>query len=148
MQFFSNEEVIQQGRKLFTDSDPTVWMHAAGSFSWSLPAPKAKQERFVGIVRGPIASAEKSIAIFHDADVKKQRAARARGLLSHNIFIKMNAPGDAPALELLGVDVWCDAAGMVEQYSDPGELVGLTGAFSGRPDATTWRQAPGAWSEW
>ena len=51
-------------------------------------------------------------------------------------------------LELLGVDVWCDAKGMAEHYADPNEMKALEGAFSGAPDATVWNQAPGNWSEW
>ena len=56
MDFFSNEDVVQQGTKLFSSRDATVWMPAEGSFSYSLPAPRGKTDRYVGIVRGPIAS--------------------------------------------------------------------------------------------
>jgi len=148
MAFFANEMVQMQGTKLFTSRDATVWMPARGSFSYTLPAAAGKNERLVGMIRGPIASPEKAIETFRAVDVKAQRAARARGLLSHELFIKINPPGDASPLELLGVDVWCDARGMGEHYSDPAEMAGLAGAFTGAPDATTWQQAPGQWSEW
>jgi hypothetical protein len=148
MDFFANENVQMQGTKLFHSRDATVWMPAKGSFSYALPAAAGKNDRFVGMVRGPIASPDAAIEIFRNADQKAQRTARARGLLSHEIFIKMSPPGDTSPLELLGVDVWCDGKGMGEHYSDPNEMKALSGAFTGAPDATTWQQAPGQWSEW
>lgn len=148
MEFFANETVQMQGVKLFTGRDATVWMPAKGAFTYNLPAAANKPERYVGLIRGPIVSPEKTLAIFRAADVKAQRAARARGLLSHELFIKLNPPGDASPLELLGVDVWCDAKGMGEHYADPNEMKALEGAFSGAPVASVWQQAPGNWSEW
>ncbi len=148
MDFFANENVQMQGTKLFTSRDATVWMAAKGAFAWSLPSAAGKNERFVGMVRGPIASPDHAIEIFRAADQKAQRVARARGLLSHELFIKLNPPGDSSPLELLGVDVWCDGKGMAEHYSDPNEMKALAGAFTAAPDATTWQQAPGQWSEW
>ncbi len=148
MDFFANENVQMQGTKLFSSRDASVWMPAKGSFSYQLPAAAGKNERYVGMVRGPISSPDQAIEIFRAADSKAQRVARARGLLSHEIFIKLNPPGDTSPLELLGVDVWCDAKGMAEQYSDPNEMKALAGAFTGAPSATTWQQAPGQWSEW
>lgn len=148
MDFFANENVQMQGTKLFVSRDPTVWMPAKGAFTYNLPAAAGKNERYVGMVRGPIASPEAALALFRAADLKAQRAARARGLLSHELFIKLNPPGVSAPLELLGVDVWCDAKGMGEHYSDPQEMKALEGAFTGAPDATVWQQAPGQWSEW
>ena len=148
MEFFSNPNVQQQGGKLFSVKEATVWMPAHGSFSYALPAAAGKTDRFLGMVRGTIKSPEAAIAIFRAADIKAQRAARARGLLSHEIFIKLAAPGDTSPLELLGIDVWCDAKGMGEHYSDPQEMKALEGAFTAAPDATVWAQAPGQWSEW
>jgi len=148
MDFFSNEQSQALGKVLFSSVVHTVWMPAKGSFSYNLPAPAGKNDRYVGMVRGPIKSAEATLKIFRAADAKAQRAARARGLLSHELFIKLNAPGDSAPLEVLGVDVWCDAKGMGEHYSNPEEMAALAGAFAGAPDATTWTQAPGLWSEW
>jgi hypothetical protein len=148
MDFFANENVQMQGTKLFTSRDATVWMPAKGAFTYNLPAAATKNERYVGMIRGPIKSPEAAIALFRNADLKAQRAARARGLLSHELFIKLNPPGDNSPLELLGVDVWCDGKGMGEHYSDPNEMKALEGVFSGAPDTTVWQQAPGQWSEW
>lgn len=148
MDFFANENVQMQGQKLFRARDATVWMPARGALSYSIPAAAGRDQRFVGMIRGPVASPEKAIAVFRAADLKAQRAARARGLLSHELFIKLNAPGDSSPVELLGLDVWCDEKGMREHYQQPGEMEALQGAFSGPPQPSTWVQAPGAWSEW
>ena len=123
-------------------------MPAKGAFTYNLQAAASKPERYVGLIRGPITSPEAAIAIIRAADQKAQRTARARGLLSHELFIKLNAPGDKAPLELLGVDLWCDAKGMGEHYSDPNEMKALEGAFSGAPTASVWQQAPRLWSEW
>ena len=148
MDFFMNENVQMQGKKLFESRDASVWMPARGAFSYQLPAAAGKNDRFVGMIRGPIASPDAAIEIFRAADMKAQRTARARGLLSHELFIKLHPPGDTSPPELLGVDVWCDAKGMGEHYSDPAEMAALSGVFTGVPDPTTWVQAPGQWSEW
>jgi len=148
MDFFANEQVVQQGTKLFSSREATVWMPAEGSYSYQLPAPRGKSDRYVGIVRGPIASASASSDIFRAAGIGGQQDARRRGLLSHQIFIKLNAPGDASPLELLGVDVWNDKQGMAEHYGDAKHMKALDGAFTGRPQTSTWEQAPGQWSEW
>ena len=98
-------------------------------------------------MRGPIASPEKSIDVFRAADINGQQDARRRGLLSHQIFIKLNAPGDAQ-LELLGVDIWNDMAGMNEHYGDAKHMGALKDAFTGRPQTSRWEQAGGEWAEW
>ncbi|HWW84689.1 MAG TPA: hypothetical protein VNZ26_13865 [Vicinamibacterales bacterium] len=148
MDFFSNEQVVQQGAKLFSERDATIWMRAEGSFSYHLPAPRGKVDRYIGLVRGAITSPEKAIDVFRSVDINAQQDARRRGLLSHEVYIKLNAPGDSSPLELLGVDYWNDFAGMTEHYNDHTHMGGLSTAFSGRPTPTTWEQAPGQWSEW
>lgn len=148
MEFFANENVQMQGTKLFRSRDASVWMPAKGSFSYSLPAAAGRNERYVGMIRGPIASPDQAIEIFRKADMAAQRKARARGLLSHEVFIKLVPPGQDAPLELLGVDVWCDADGMAEHYADPSEMQGISAAFTGAPDPSVWAQAPGSWSEW
>lgn len=148
MDFFSNAHVQGQAAKMFSARDVALWMPARGSFSYALHAPAGKNDRFVGMIRAPIASPEAAVEIFRGVDEKAQRTARRRGILSHEIFIKMNAPGDASPLELLGVDVWYDAKGMGEHYSDPAEMIGLRNAFTGAPAVSVWTQAPGHWSEW
>jgi len=148
MDFFANEQVVQQGTKLFSSRDASIWMPAAGSFSYHLPTPRGKNERAIGMIRGPIASPEKAIDVFREVDINAQRDARRRGLTSHEVFIKLNAPGDSAPPELLALDVWCDRAGMSEHYTDDKHMAGLKNAFSGPPQPTTWEPARGEWSEW
>lgn len=147
-EFFAARHVQEQGGKMFSAKDATVWMPAKGSFSYRLDAPAGKNDRFVGLVRGPITSPEAAIQRFAEVDKRAQRKVRALGLMSHALFIKLPAPGDPSGAELLGVDTWCDEAGMREYYNGPNEMDALMEAFSGKPDPTTWVQAPGAWSEW
>ena len=148
MKFFGNPNVQQQGGRLFANRDAAVWMPARGAFTTHLPAPAQKAERYLGVIRGPVASPEKAIEIFAAVDAKAQRDARRRGLVSHDLFIKLNPPGDSSPVELLGLDLWCDFDGMSEHYSDATHMGGLNGAFSGKPEASVWEQAPGQWSEW
>ena len=100
------------------------------------------------MIRGPVSSPEKALDTFRAVDISAQRDARRRGLLSHEVFIKLSPPGDSSPTELLGVDVWCDAAGMGEHYTDDAHMGGLKNAFSGAPQPTTWEPAAGEWSEW
>lgn len=146
--FFSNPQVQAQGSKLFSARDASVWLPARGSSSYHLPAPRAKGQRFVGMVRGQIASPDRALAAFATVDAKAQRDARRRGLVSHQLFVTLPASGNAAPQELLGLDVWCDFDGMTEHYNDATHLAGLGDAFSGRPQASVWEQPAGSWSEW
>lgn len=148
LNFFSNPQVQAQGAKLFSERDATVWMPARGSSSYHLPAPSSKSQRFVGMVRGAISSPEQALATFAAADAAAQRDARRRGLMTHQLFIKVSAPGDSAPPELLGLDLWCDFDGMTEHYSDATHMAGLKGAFAGRPQTSVWEQPAGVWSEW
>jgi hypothetical protein len=148
MEFFSNERVIQQGTRLFKSRQPTIWKPAIGAYSYSLPIPRERSDRCVGMVRGPVASPESAIEIFGEADSKAQQDARRRGIISHELFIKLNPPGQDGPLELLGLDVWFDAQGMNEHYADERYMSPIYAAFSGPVQASAWLQAPGQWSEW
>jgi hypothetical protein len=148
MDFFSNPQVQQQGGKLFSKRDATLWMPARGSSSYHLYVPKAHPERYVGIVRGTVKSPEHALGVFAAVDTKAQRDARRRGLISHELFIKLNAPGESPPSELLGLDLWSDFAGMTEHYADPTHMLVLGDAFTAQPQASVWEQASGHWSEW
>ena len=50
--------------------------------------------------------------------------------------------------EVIGVDVWFDADGMQEVYSDPAEMEGLAGLFTAPPETSAWQKPKGAWVEW
>jgi hypothetical protein len=144
--FFSHPDVAAQGAQLFVNKDAVAWMPARGAYSYKLPSHRDKHDRYVGIVRGPIANAEKTLEIFARADAGGIAEARKRGILSHELFIKLGPPGEP--LELLGIDVWSDFEGMTAHYADATHMAALQGAFAGKPSASIWQQAPGVWSEW
>jgi hypothetical protein len=145
-QFFGNANVQEQAGKLFTKRDAAVWMPAEGAYSYVLPVPKARRERIVAVLRAPITDAKAAIAVFAKVDAQARAIARKRGLISHELFIKIAQPGEP--LELLGMDVWYDAAGMAEHYGDPEHISEIFAALSGQPDPSVWFEAPGDWSEW
>lgn len=148
MEFFSNPHVQTQGGALFSRRDPVVWMPARGAFTYQHAAPMGRNERYLGMIRGTIASPEAAIEIFRAADQKGVREAKKRGLISHELFIKLNAPGAKSPLEILGLDLWHDFDGMTSQYSDEAMMASLHGVFTGAPEATVWEQPTGHWSEW
>jgi hypothetical protein len=147
-QFFSNPHVGEQAAKMFSAREGTVWMPATGAYAYHLPQPRGKDARYVGMIRGPIASPEKAIEVFASVDAKGVREARKRGQISHGVFIKVPLPGDNSGLELLAVDTWSDLDGMHEQYADTAHIAPLQQVFTGRPNPSTWEMATGQWNEW
>jgi hypothetical protein len=142
--FFSDPRV--RGSKLFSQLEAVVWMPARGAFGFDLPAPASRADRSVGLVRGPVGRPEQAIAVFKEVLGDKLADARRRGQLSHQLFVKVPMPGASADMELLGVDLWCDPAGMKEHYAS---LDGYEKAFSGKPQTSVWQAARGgAWSEW
>jgi len=103
--FFSDHNTQAAAARMFAQRDGTVWMRAAGSYSYHLPPHRGKNDRFVGMIRAPIASPERSIEIFAGVDAKVVRDARKRGIMSHDIYIKVPTPGDTGGPELLGIDI-------------------------------------------
>ena len=145
--FFSNPHVGEQAAKMFSKRDGVMWMPARGAFGFSLSAPRARKDRWLGIVRGPVKSPEAAIGAFRDSLGPSLATARKRGQLSHAIYFRIPVPGEEAApVELLGIDEWYDAEGMQEHYK---ELKGLDKAFAGRPETSVWGEAAGGtWSEW
>ena len=145
--FFSDAHVQQMASKLFSQREGTVWTPARGAFGFELPAPASRSERYVGMVRGSVASPEKAVDVFRSVLAGKLSEARKRGQLSHALFVKMPTPGPAAgnASEVLGIDLWADAEGMMQHY---GELKGFEQAFSEAPRSSVWTQASGLWNEW
>jgi hypothetical protein len=148
MDFFSNPQVQQQGGKLFSKRHATLWISARGSSSYHHQAPKARPERYLGMIRGAVSSPEHAIGVFAAVETKAQRDARRRGLISHEVFVKLSAQAESSPPELLGLDLWSDFAGMAEHYADPTHMSGLGDAFAVQPQASVWEQANGHWSEW
>jgi quinol monooxygenase YgiN len=146
--FFANPQVQEQAGQIFRSRDPLVWAPAPDFTSYHFPAPTGQNERFVGVVRGPVASREAAQQTHNALVASHVATARQRGNLSHDAYFRL-APPDAPvALEFLAVDVWMDAAGMHEHYADPAFLQAFGGLFAGMPDASTWQHPAGEWVQW
>ena len=64
--FFSDHQVQEGGNMIFSEREPVVWMPARGAFTYHLAAPKGKNERFVGVVRGPVHAHEQALAVHNE----------------------------------------------------------------------------------
>ena len=115
-------------------------MPAPGAFGFRLPAPVHKKERFLGIVRGTVGSPEAAISAFREVLATKLPDARRRGQLSHELFVRIPMPGESGAPELIGLDMWCDGAGMGEHYA---QVSGVYKAFTGAPLTSVWEPGRG-----
>ena len=144
-QFFSDEQVQKGGAMLFTSRDAVVWASTPGMPHFNLPAPTGRNDRFLGIVRGPVKSreaAEKSLAI---SLKRSANTARAKGLMMREWYFRADQPN---SLELIGVDLWFDGKGMAEAYADPAEMAVFADLFTGRPETSVWTKPEGQWVEW
>ena len=146
--FFSNEQVQQGGGMLYKSREPVVWRVSPSLPRFSLPAPNGKNERYVGLARGPIASFEKAEAILTASAKRGLYQSRAKGLMRRDWYFRLARPGESAQPEAIGVDVWFDAEGMKAVYEDSAEMDGLDGLFTGEPDLSSWRKPEGAWVEW
>lgn len=146
--FFSDPQVQKGGSTVYRDREAVVWERSPGLPRFSLPAPHGRNERWVGIARGPIASREKAEQILTEALRKRANIARAKGLMSREWFFRLDRPGEKAPLEAIGIDVWFDADGMQEVYADPAEMQVLEGLFTAAPDTSVWQKPKGQWVEW
>ena len=144
--FFADAQVQQGAAAMFSARDAVVWAPAEAAFGFDLDAPMDKPERYVGIVRGPIGKAKTAVDAFAKAMTPALGDARRRGQLSHQLYVRLPGPGAKTPAEVLGIDVWCDAAGMGEHYA---QLSGFEKAFTAAPATSVWEAAAGgAWTEW
>ncbi len=146
--FFSSNDVQEGGSQIFTARDPIVWMPARGAFTNHLPAPHGKNERFVGVVRGPVHSHEQALSVHNEFAAGAINKSRMAGNISHDVYFRLAQPGSPESLEFLAVDVWMDAAGMASTYSNPDYGSIFQKLFAGAPTASTWQEPAGEWVEW
>ena len=147
-QFFSDPQVQQGGSLVYRDREAVVWERTPGLPRFSLPAPYGRNERYVGLARGPVASRDGAEKILMEALRKRVSISRAKGLMSREWFFRLDRPGEKAPLEAIGIDVWFDADGMQEVYADPAEMEVLDGLFTGMPETSVWKKPAGAWVEW
>jgi quinol monooxygenase YgiN len=146
--FFANPQVQHQGGMIFSQRDPVVWQPAADFVSYHLPAPAGKNERYIGVVRGPVRSIEEARAAHNRLVGGSVNLARANGSLSHDAYLRLAQPGTPEALEFFAVDVWMNQAGMNAHYDNPDFMQSFETMFAAEPDAGIWTHPAGQWVEW
>jgi hypothetical protein len=147
-QFFSDESTQKGAGMMWETYEPTLWMPAAGFGSYSLPAPTGKSVGAVGLMRAPVSSLEAAAAAFHADSAAKINASRQHGMLGHTLWVPVPmAPGQTPAVEVLGVDYWTDVEGMNAWY-EVATYDHLGPVFTGAPETSAWKPAGTAWVEW
>lgn len=149
MSFFANEQVQQGGPLVFkSDRESVVWQTTPGLPRFNLPAPAGKNERYVGLARGPVKSREAAEKLLTELMRKAANTNRAKGLMSREWYFRLSPPDEKPSLEAIGVDVWFDAEGMQAIYADPAEMAGFGDLFTARPATSVWQKPTGSWVEW
>jgi hypothetical protein len=144
-QFFEDPQVQQGGGMIFTDRDPVVWTQAEGFVRIYTPAPRDKNERAIGLVRGKLKSLAQARDTLQAATAKTLNASRRLGHLSRDYYVRADG-GDGA--EILGMDTWTSAAGAGEFYSKGEDMSALMAIFAGPPAASVWKQPAGSWVEW
>ena len=147
-QFFSDPQVQQGAAMIFTQRDPVVWAPAEGFFTYHLPAPTGHNDRYIGVIRGNVASREQARATLNTIASDSLHKARKLGNLSHEAYFRLSPPGSTESLELLGVDVWSNLEGMNEYYSDPDFNHAFDGFYTAEPSTLVLKHPAGEWVEW
>jgi len=146
--FFADKQVQQGGAMIFSERDPVVWAPAEGFTSFHIPAPSGNNDRIVAIVRGIVNSKEEAKILHDTAMTKTIGKARKLGILSHEAYFRMAAPGSPEALEFLGVDVWMNGEGLGDFYGDEDFLAGFNHIFTAEAADSVWVHPKGDWIEW
>ncbi|MEO6396679.1 MAG: hypothetical protein ABIO40_12310 [Devosia sp.] len=148
MKFFADPQVAAGGEAMFSQRDHVLWANTPGLPRISMPAPQTRNERFVGLVRGPVASRAKAENTLRDATRKALNGNRAKGLMAREWYFRLTAPGEPESLEAIGYDLWFDAEGMQTVYADPAEMAPLADLFTAKPATSVWKKPEGQWVEW
>lgn len=147
--FFSDAQVQGGANMMFDSREAVVWTKLHGFLNYHFPSPTGKNDRIVGIVRGTVRSLEEAEAIHNEVQEQHVKTARANGIVSHEFYVRMAAPGSPEAMEILGVDIWMNAEGMMKHYMSPEfQNSGLYKMFTGKPSSSTWVHPKGDWVEW
>lgn len=146
--FFADSHVQEGGATLFTSYDPVVWLPADGFDAYHISAPLGQHDRIVTMVRGAVTSLEAARAAMNEAWQPRVLAAHRQGLQSHEMFVRLAAPGSPEALEILGVDTWHGLDGLGSVYDDPAFRQALYGMFASPPKTWRLRRPAGEWIEW
>jgi len=146
--FFADKQVQEGGAMIFSDRDPVVWAPADGFVSFHIPSPFGKNDRIIAVVRGTVKSKEEAQKLHNTAMTKTIGKARKLGMLSHEAYFRMAAPGSPEALEFFVVDVWMSGEGLGDFYGDEEFLAGFNHLFTGEAADSVWVHPKGDWVEW
>jgi hypothetical protein len=148
MKFFSDPQVEKGGEMVFKRRDAVVWRPSPGLPNFNLPAPYGRNDRYVGLVHGPVKSYAAAETLVTELLRRAANRHRANGLITREWYFRLNPPDMPESMEAIGVDVWFDKAGMEATYADPSELSGFADLFTARPSTSTWQKPAGQWVEW
>ncbi len=148
-QFFSDPQVQGGADIMFASRDAVLWGRLDNFLHFQFPAPTGHNTRIIGLVRGFVKSLDEAEGIHNDAISKMVNRSRTAGIISHEFYVRMAAPGSPEALEVLGVDVWMNADSMMKHYMSPEfQQSGLYKIFASKPASSTWVHPDGGWVEW
>jgi hypothetical protein len=147
-QFFANPQVQAGATTLFTAYDPVVWRPADGFHAYYIAAPLGPRDRIVAMLRGTVTSLDTARAAMNETWQQRVLAAHRQGLDSHEMFVRLAAPGSPEALEILGVDTWSRRYGLPTVYDDPTFRQALYGLFASQPKSWVLHRPAGEWIEW
>ena len=149
-QFFSNHDVQAGANMMFSQREAIVWSKLDSFLNFHFPYPNnVKNDRIVGLVRGFVKSLDEAAEIHNTTIAGQTGRARAAGILSHEFYVRVAAPGSPEALEVLGMDLWMNADGMMQHYMSPEfQGSGLYKMFASKPSSSTWVHPKGEWVEW
>jgi hypothetical protein len=146
--FFSNPQVQAAAGQLFSKRDGIVWSRLEGFGAFHLALPSGRSVGAVGVIQVPVTSVEQAAEAFTAYATATINTARSYGIVSHSNWLRVPNPGEAPTQELIGVDLWMDADRMNEYYELSLGFGHFGPVFTGAPDTSVWRAAPGDWVEW
>jgi quinol monooxygenase YgiN len=146
--FFANPHVQEQAGQIFSSRAPFVWAPASGFSTCHFPVPYGRNNRYIGVVYGPVSSRAAAQEQHNTIIAGQLSAARRRGMISHEAFFQLTPLHAPESLEFFAIDVWSSETGMQEHYDDPSFLQAFAGFFTAAPSATTWQHPTGEWAEW
>ncbi len=147
-QFFSDHDVQEGGAQIFSQFEPVVWRPDNGFLAYHIASPLPQTERYVAYVRGTVTSFDKAYSAMNEIWRACVNRARKAGLQSHEIFVRLAAPGSPESMEVFGVDVWSNNEGFNEIYGDGEFLQAFDGVFTAEAATGVLQRPAGDWIEW
>jgi hypothetical protein len=146
--FFQDPQVQQAAGALFAERDGTVWAKGEGYGSFNLTVPSGREAKGVGLLRARVTSYDAAASAFSAYAAATVNKARTHGIVAHSVWTRVASPGEAPVIEVVGIDQWLDVDEMQAYYDLQLGFEHFGSAFAGAPDTSVWQQAPGEWAEW